>query len=59
MVRVRIQLMKECQFGEQFFVVGAQPELGLWNPLDAVPMTWSDGHVWTLELVRATHYESF
>ncbi|GAB4833974.1 hypothetical protein Ancab_032226 [Ancistrocladus abbreviatus] len=49
-VHVRLQLQKVCQFGEQFLVVGNDPILGLWNPLDAIPMAWSDGHVWTTEL---------
>lgn len=25
--------------------------LGSWDPLDALPMTWSEGHVWTVDLV--------
>ncbi|GAB4857338.1 hypothetical protein Ancab_015246 [Ancistrocladus abbreviatus] len=47
---VKLQLQKECRFGEQFFIVGNDPILGLWNPLGAIPMDWSDGHVWTTEL---------
>ncbi|KAL8140620.1 hypothetical protein V2J09_006641 [Rumex salicifolius] len=57
-VCIKIQLRKECLFGEKFFIVGAQPDLGLWNPLDAVPMTWSDDHLWTAELVRSDHCDS-
>lgn len=49
-VRVEFQLLKDCDFGEQFLIVGDDPKLGLWNPLDALPLTWSDGHIWTVEL---------
>lgn len=49
-VRVKLQLQKQCQFGEQFLVVGSDPVLGSWNPLEAIPMQWADGHVWTAEL---------
>lgn len=49
-VRVAFQLQKNCNFGEQFLIVGDDPMLGSWDPLDALPMTWSEGHVWTAEL---------
>ncbi|KAL9258334.1 Glucoamylase-like protein, partial [Drosera capensis] len=49
-VRVKLQLQKQCQFGEQFLVVGSDPVLGSWNPLEAVPMQWADGHLWTAKL---------
>ncbi|MCI08893.1 alpha-amylase, partial [Trifolium medium] len=49
-VRVEFQLLKDCDFGEQFLIVGDDPMLGSWNPLDALPLTWSDGHIWTVEL---------
>lgn len=50
-VRVAFQLQKNCDFGEQFLIVGDNPVLGSWEPSDALPMTWSDGHIWTVELV--------
>ncbi|CAK8574863.1 unnamed protein product [Lathyrus sativus] len=49
-VRVEFRLLKDCDFGEQFLIVGDDPMLGSWNPLDALLMTWSDGHIWTLEV---------
>ncbi|KAK2378914.1 Carbohydrate-binding fold [Trifolium repens] len=49
-VRVEFQLLKDCDFGEQFLIVGDDPMLGSWNPLDALPLTWSDGHIWTVDL---------
>ncbi|XP_061362810.1 uncharacterized protein LOC133306500 [Gastrolobium bilobum] len=53
-VRVAFQLQKICNFGEQFLIVGDDPKLGSWDPLDALPMTWSDGHIWTVELDMPT-----
>ncbi|KAK6943519.1 Carbohydrate binding module family 20 [Dillenia turbinata] len=47
---VKFQLRKKCMFGEQFLVVGDDPVLGLWDPEGAIPLEWSDGHLWTLEL---------
>lgn len=47
---VKFQLQKECSFGQHFFIVGDHPMLGLWDPESAIPLTWSEGHVWTLEL---------
>ncbi|KAK4755430.1 hypothetical protein SAY87_009187 [Trapa incisa] len=49
-VHVRFQLKKECQFGEQFLLVGNDPILGSWDPSSAIPMNWSDGNLWTLDL---------
>ncbi|KAH9672869.1 hypothetical protein KPL70_017900 [Citrus sinensis] len=49
-VHVKFQLQKECLFGEQFFLVGDDPMLGLWDPTSAIPLDWSDGHIWTAEI---------
>ncbi|AED90318.1 putative protein [Arabidopsis thaliana] len=50
-VRVRFQLRKECVFGEHFFIVGDDPVFGgLWDPETALPLNWSDGNVWTVDL---------
>lgn len=51
-VRVKFQLQRACSFGQQFHIVGDDPMFGLWEPSDAVPLTWSDDHIWTAELVR-------
>ncbi|CAJ1949046.1 unnamed protein product [Sphenostylis stenocarpa] len=48
-VRVAFELQKDCDFGEQFLIVGDDPMLGSWDPMEALPMTWSEGHVWTAE----------
>ncbi|MQL77787.1 hypothetical protein Taro_010206 [Colocasia esculenta] len=49
-VHVKFKLQKPCQFGEQFLLVGEDPIFGLWDPESAVPLVWSDGHVWMAEL---------
>ncbi|XP_016480802.2 uncharacterized protein LOC107801903 [Nicotiana tabacum] len=49
-VRVKFQLNKECTFGQHFHIVGDDPVLGSWNPSNAVPLDWSEGHAWTVEL---------
>ncbi|KAJ7964168.1 Phosphoglucan, water dikinase, chloroplastic-like protein [Quillaja saponaria] len=49
-VHVKFQLQKECWFGEQFFVVGNDPAIGLWNPTRAIPLNWSEGDIWSVEL---------
>lgn len=46
-VRVSFQLQRECSFGQHFLIVGDDPVLGLWDPNSAIPLTWSDGHIWT------------
>lgn len=53
-VHVKFHLLKECVFGEQFLVVGDDPMFGLWDPESAVPLNWSEGHLWTVELVSCT-----
>lgn len=51
-MHVKFQLKKECIYGEEFLLVGDDPALGSWNPSNGVPLTWSDGHKWTVEMVR-------
>ncbi|KAK7294681.1 hypothetical protein RJT34_17571 [Clitoria ternatea] len=48
-VNIRFQLQCGCNFGEHFLIVGDDPSFGAWNPAKAVPMTWSNGHIWFLE----------
>jgi hypothetical protein len=38
-------------FGEQFLMVGNDVMFGLWDPSSAIPLNWSEGHVWTVEQV--------
>ncbi|KAG5071284.1 hypothetical protein JHK86_006495 [Glycine max] len=39
-----------CSILTMFLIVGGDPVLGSWDPLEALPMTWSEGHVWAVEL---------
>jgi Starch binding domain len=56
LVRVRFVLQKECNFGERFYLIGDDPLFGLWNPSNGIPLDWSDGHVWSAQLVRPTRF---
>lgn len=49
-VRIKFQLNKECSFGQHFHIVGDDPMLGSWDPSNAVPLEWSEGHVWNVKL---------
>ncbi|XP_042476587.1 uncharacterized protein LOC122058141 [Macadamia integrifolia] len=49
-VHVKFQLQKECVFGQRFLLVGDDPVIGLWDPSNAIPLEWSDGHIWAVEL---------
>ncbi|KAI3992633.1 hypothetical protein MKX01_007955 [Papaver californicum] len=49
-VRVKFQLIKMCLFGQQFLVVGDDAIFGVWDPSNAIPLKWSQGHLWTAEL---------
>lgn len=51
-MHMKFVLRKECLFGEQFLLVGDDQTFGLWDPSNAIPLEWSDGHVWKAELVR-------
>ncbi|XBJ25825.1 hypothetical protein VPH35_003390 [Triticum aestivum] len=48
-VRVRFVLKERCNFGQSFQMVGDDPALGLWEPVRAVALDWSEGHNWTVE----------
>uniref|UniRef100_A0A7I4B3M3 CBM20 domain-containing protein n=1 Tax=Physcomitrium patens TaxID=3218 RepID=A0A7I4B3M3_PHYPA len=50
MVKVRFELQRECQFGQQYKVVGDDSQFGDWNPSAAIPLNWTEGHVWTAEV---------
>ncbi|GAA0153318.1 amylase [Lithospermum erythrorhizon] len=49
-VRVKFELRRECLFGQHFFLVGDDPTFGSWDPSEAIPLNWSDGHIWYVEL---------
>ncbi|KAG6789396.1 hypothetical protein POTOM_005493 [Populus tomentosa] len=49
-VHVKFQSQKECVFGEQFLLVGEDRMVGLWDPSSAIPLNWSEGHTWSVDL---------
>nr|CAD1837181.1 unnamed protein product [Ananas comosus var. bracteatus] len=51
---VKFVLHKECLFGQRFLLVGDDSNISSWDPSKAIPLEWSDGHVWTTELVSDT-----
>lgn len=50
-VRVQFRLQRECSFGQNFLITGDHPILGSWDPNNAISLTWSDGHIWTADIV--------
>uniref|UniRef100_A0A0D9V7Z0 CBM20 domain-containing protein n=1 Tax=Leersia perrieri TaxID=77586 RepID=A0A0D9V7Z0_9ORYZ len=48
-VHVKFVLQKQCAFGQRFLVVGEDPALGIWNPVKAAALDWSEDHVWTVK----------
>ncbi|KAI3830299.1 hypothetical protein L1987_04437 [Smallanthus sonchifolius] len=49
-VGVQFQLQRECSFGHSFLITGDHPILGSWDPHNAISLTWSEGHIWTVHL---------
>lgn len=49
-VKVKFELQRECHFGQQFKVVGGDSQFGDWDPSAAVPLDWSEGHLWIAEV---------
>ncbi|KAK1306521.1 hypothetical protein QJS10_CPA10g01424 [Acorus calamus] len=49
-VHVRFELQKVCKFGQQFLITGDDPIFGHWDPVSAIPLEWSDDHIWAADL---------
>ncbi|KAI3886570.1 hypothetical protein MKX03_005489 [Papaver bracteatum] len=49
-VQVKFQLVKDCLSGQDILVVGDDPIIGAWDPSNAIPLEWSDGHLWSVQL---------
>eukprot|EP00919_Chromeraceae_sp_WS-2016_P051403 GHVR01121858.1.p1 GENE.GHVR01121858.1~~GHVR01121858.1.p1 ORF type:complete len:177 (+),score=36.71 GHVR01121858.1:57-587(+) len=47
---VKLSTTYKTNFGENMYIIGSAPCVGGWDPTKAVPMTWSDGHVWKATL---------
>lgn len=50
-VRVRFVLKRQCKFDQSVYLVGGDPALGLWDPLNAFALEWAESHDWVLEKV--------
>lgn len=46
-VTVILRVQKVTRLGEEVRAVGNEAALGKWNIAMGLPLTWSDGHVWT------------
>ena len=47
----RFTVTKRVQYGQHLRVVGSVPELGNWDVARAPALRWSDGNVWSAEVV--------
>lgn len=45
-IKVEVGVQKETKPGQWVVLVGGHPALGSWDVANALPMSWSDGHVW-------------
>eukprot|EP00252_Welwitschia_mirabilis_P016935 TRINITY_DN37692_c0_g1_i1.p1 TRINITY_DN37692_c0_g1~~TRINITY_DN37692_c0_g1_i1.p1 ORF type:complete len:222 (-),score=66.62 TRINITY_DN37692_c0_g1_i1:38-673(-) len=50
MVKVKFLLQRRCNFGQQFSITGSHPHLGSWDPKAAIPLEWSEGDIWSVEM---------
>ncbi|KAK1256694.1 hypothetical protein QJS04_geneDACA024378 [Acorus gramineus] len=41
---------KICKFGQQLLITGDDPIFGHWDPVSAIPLEWSDDHIWVADL---------
>lgn len=46
-VPVDFSYTQDAGTGYSLFVTGSHPDLGSWNPLNAVMLTWHEGNVWS------------
>ncbi|KAI8466753.1 MAG: hypothetical protein J3K34DRAFT_524304 [Monoraphidium minutum] len=45
-IKVDIAVRRETQLGQDVWLVGAGPALGEWDVAAALPLAWTEGHVW-------------
>lgn len=50
-IQVRFSIPYRCNFGQHVRIVGNDPCLGSWDLERAVPMAWTEGDVWTADVV--------
>lgn len=49
-VAVTFQLPYHCKYGQKMCLIGADAKLGAWNVAQAIPMDWTEGDVWVVDL---------
>ena len=49
-VATRFSLTNDAGLGHEWFVVGSHPDVGAWNPAQAIKLVWSEGDVWWGEI---------
>ncbi|KAI3939062.1 hypothetical protein MKX01_001930, partial [Papaver californicum] len=48
----KFQLFKDRLFGQDILVVD-NPIIGVWDPSNAIILEWSDGHLWSVQLISS------
>ncbi len=49
-IEISFSLPYHCKYGQRLCVIGASDKLGAWDVAQAVPMEWTDGDVWMVDL---------
>ena len=49
-MRVSFAVPYRCEFGQHIALVGSDEYLGQWDAQRGVPMNWTHGDVWTVDL---------
>jgi len=49
-IEVSFSLPYHCKYGQRLCIIGGSDFLGAWNVERAVPMEWSEGDVWTVDM---------
>lgn len=49
-VLMKFRIVHHVPFGEGLFIIGSVPELGSWEPENAIPLLWEPGDVWTVSV---------
>lgn len=49
-VVINFSMPYRCKFGQRLCVIGAQDTLGAWDVVKAIPMEWTEGDVWSVDM---------
>eukprot|EP01066_Platyproteum_vivax_P009562 Platyproteum_vivax@DN4218_c0_g1_i1.p1 len=56
-----ISVRHRTSFGQELMLVGGSEELGGWNANEGVKLTWTEGHIWTgnviFSFIRGTEFK--